>query len=146
MSDMGVPMTAEEEDALCAAIAAAVEAHKSHRQMWRRDPDGFHRCRECYPMPPPAVQLPDAREVPCPGGTACPHPAGHVHLEYDGHGQVWSGEGQLLDPFDLTRDAVVPSPLGSARYERTVLPTACYEASFGWVHVRPQCRCEGGRR
>lgn len=140
----GVPITAEEEDALITAINAAWEAHKSHRSGYRRDPDGFHRCRECYPAPP-AAQLPDVHEVPCPGGTACQHPAGHVHLEYDRHGQVWGSEGQLLDPFDLTRDAMTPSPLGSARHERTVLPAACYEAPFGRVHVRPACRCAGRR-
>lgn len=42
-------MTDEEEQALLRKIVAGLEAHKSHRQMWRLDPDGFHRCPECEP-------------------------------------------------------------------------------------------------
>jgi hypothetical protein len=26
------------------------------------------------------------------------------------------------------------------------IPSGCYEASFGWVHVQPACRCARGRR
>lgn len=89
-------------------FADAVAAHKTHPPAWRLDPDGIHRCPECDPVPP---RLPTAREVRCPGEPACCHPSGHVHLEYEnGHGQVWSGEGQPLDPFDLSRPDAVLMP------------------------------------
>ena len=32
-----------------------------------------------------------------------------------------------------------PSPLREMR--RTVTSPGCYEASWGWVHSRPSCRC-----
>lgn len=25
--------------------------------------------------------------------------------------------------------------------KRVVIPSGCYEASFGWVHVKPGCHC-----
>lgn len=51
-------MTDEEAEALIAKIKVGLDAHKSHRQPWRLDPDGFHRCPECDPEPPtPWVQL-----------------------------------------------------------------------------------------
>lgn len=105
----------------------------------------------------------DAREMPCPDG--CEHRGRrHVHLEAasDGSGQIWGvddeGDLNLLDPWDLQRDAAVRSPLHgwplrhepnrelrrllwSPRYERPVLPRGCYDASFGPVHVKPGCRC-----
>lgn len=63
-------MTDEEEQALLRKIDAGLEAHKSHRQMWRLDPDGFHRCPECDPLGlwarmvrRPATALRKVREV-----------------------------------------------------------------------------------
>lgn len=60
----------------------------------------------------------DIREVPCPG-PSCDHPPGHVHLESeDGHGQIWDADGNLLDPFDLTRPALMPviTPIPASRW------------------------------
>lgn len=47
-----------------------------------------------------------------------------------------------------TVEVLVPRNLYFNRrcYVPSTLPTGCYEASFGWVHVRSVCRCERRRR
>lgn len=54
----------------------------------------------------------------------------------------------------LTYDLPIPAlrPVDAAELRRMLwgpnrrqdpptLPTGCYEASWGWVHVKPDCRC-----
>lgn len=69
-------MSESEMRALEVSFLAAVEAHKTHRASLRLDPDGFHRCPECDPVPPAAV----ARPTVCP----CGHPVGDEYLCIEG--------------------------------------------------------------
>lgn len=49
----------------------------------------------------------------------------------------WAGR-RMLD-IELAM-ASTPSPFRDRAPERKSSP-GCYEASFGWVHSRPSCRC-----
>lgn len=44
---------------------------------------------------------------------------------------------QAVDPIALRRDLWGPN----RRPAPTAIPSRCYEASFGWVHVKPGCHC-----
>jgi hypothetical protein len=83
---------------------------------------------------------------PCPGDP-CPHrQVGHAHVEYeDGQGQVVSLlDGAVIDPFDLAmgpRPGLIWGSFRSGGTRGSAASPACREASFGWVHVRPGCRC-----
>lgn len=46
-------------------------------------------------------------------------------------------ERHPVDPNALRRDLWGPNRLPSP----TAIPGRCYEASFGWVHVKPGCHC-----
>lgn len=101
-----------------------------------------------------------------PGGfnfRSCP-PAGcpyadtpHAHLQDQPTGWwcIVHPDGYLIDPHDPTTPDKTYFPVGQrpscelrdmlwGRHRRPdppAPPRACYEASWGWVHVRPGCRC-----
>ena len=79
--------------------------------------------------------------VDCP--PCCPHrDREHLHVEHeDGYGEVVGPDGELVEPWDLSRSARILSPIGTPSFRRVRLEGGCYDASWGRVHVRPSCRC-----
>jgi hypothetical protein len=63
----------------------------------------------------------------------------------------WAAAAELCDmqatllerpsPFTASID-----PDYGVDYTKARRLAACYQASFGWVHVRPACHCPQGRR
>jgi hypothetical protein len=49
----------------------------------------------------------------------------------------------LLRVIDIELSRLPKSLLFNAHRQPASEPSGCYEASFGWVHVRPGCRCAG---
>lgn len=62
------------------------------------------------------------------------HQVGCLEAEARRAHRYWTENPPVWQPFRR------PLPTGRGYYPATI-PGGCYEASFGWVHVRPGCRC-----